>query len=76
VQCVDLSDDELWQAIAVNTDTMSELLHQRAEVEAEINGTTDFAERAAMMSSYMSTVNRFEADYRAYTAEIRRRYSA
>ena len=74
VQCVNLSDDELWCAIAANTDAMSDLLHHRDELEAEINGTTDFAKRAAMMSSYMSTVNQFETDYRAYMAELRRRY--
>jgi hypothetical protein len=76
VQCVDLTDDELWCAIAANTDIMSDLLHQRAELETEISATTDFVKRAAMMSSYMSTVNRFESDYRACAAELRRRYSA
>jgi hypothetical protein len=74
MQCVDFTDDELWDAIAANTETMSTLLHQRAELEAEIGVTTDFGVRAAMMSSYMSTVNQFELDYRACTAELRRRY--
>jgi hypothetical protein len=76
VQCVNLSDDELLLAMAANTDTMSDLLHQRAELENEISGTTDFAKRAALMTSYMSTVNRFETDYRACAAELRRRYPA
>jgi hypothetical protein len=76
VQCVNLSDDELLLAIAANTDAMSDLLQQRAGLEVEIGGTTDFAKRAAMMSSYMSTVNWFETDYRACTRELRRRYPA
>jgi hypothetical protein len=76
VQCVNLSDDELLRTIAANTDTMSDLLHQRADLEIEISGTNDFAKRAALMTSYMSTVNRFESDYRACAAELRRRYPA
>ena len=74
MQCVDLTDDELWQAIAANTDAVSDLLHQRAELDAEISGTTDFAKLSTMMTSYMSAVNQFEFEYRTYTAEIRRRY--
>ena len=51
MQCVNLSDDELLLAIAANTDAMSDLLQQRADLEGEICGTPDFAKRAAMMSS-------------------------
>lgn len=76
MQCANLTDDELWQAIVANTDAMSDLLHHRAELDAEISGTTDFTKRSAMMTSYMSVVNQFETEYRTYTAEIRRRYPA
>ena len=76
MQCVDLTDDELWQAIAANTDAMSDLLHQRAELEAEISEMTDPAARTDLMSSYVGAVNKFESEYRTYTAEIRRRYPA
>ncbi len=76
MQCVDLSDDELWQAIAANTDAISDLLHQRAEVEAEINSMSDPASRTELMSSYVGAVNKFESEYRTYTAEICRRYPA
>ena len=74
MQCVDLTDNELWQAIAANTEAMSDLLHQRAELEAEISDLSDPATRTELMSSYVGAVNRFETEYRAYTAEIRRRY--
>lgn len=74
MQCVDLTDDELWQAIAANTEAMSDLLHQRAELEVEIDGLSDPASRTELMSSYVGAVNKFESEYRAYTAEIRRRY--
>ena len=76
MQCVNFSDDELWHAIAANTEAMADLLHQRAELEAEISGMADPARRTELMSSYVSTVNKFETEYRAYTAEIRRRYPA
>ena len=76
MQCVDLTDDELWRAIADNTDTMSDLLHQRAELEAEIGSMSDPAERTELMSSYVGTVDKFESEYWTYAAELRRRYSA
>jgi len=76
VQCVDLTDDELWNAIAANTDALSDLLHQRAELDAAISGMTDFVKRSELMSSYVNRVNNFETDYRACSAELRRRYFA
>jgi hypothetical protein len=76
VQCVDLTDDELLRAIAANTDAVSDLLHQRAELEAEISGMSDPATRTELMSSYVGTVNKFESEYRTYAAELRRRYPA
>jgi hypothetical protein len=76
VQCANFSDDELWRAIAANTETMADLLRKRAELDAEIGGLTDPVRRSVLMTSYVGTVNKFEADYRAYTAELRRRYPA
>jgi hypothetical protein len=74
VQCVDFTDDDLWQAIAANTDAMSDLLCQRVELDAEISSMTDPAKRSELMSSYVGAVNMFESEYRAYTAELRRRH--
>ena len=76
MQCANLSDDELWRAIAANTDAVSDLLHQRAELEVEIRDMTDPTARTDLMSSYVGAVNKFESEYRAYAAEIRRRYPA
>jgi hypothetical protein len=75
VQRVNLTDDELWRAIAANTDAVSDLLHQRVELEVEISDTTDPGARTDLMSSYVGAVNKFESECRVYTAEIRRRYS-
>jgi hypothetical protein len=74
VQYVNLTDDELWRAIAANTDAMSDLLHRRFELDAEISTLSDPARRSELMSSYVGTVDKFEGEYRTYTAELRHRY--
>ena len=76
MQCVDLTDDELLRAIAVNTDAVSDLLHHRAELDAKISSTTDPIRRSELLSSYMGAASKFETEYRTYTAELRRRYPA
>lgn len=76
MQCVNLTDDELWRGIAANTDAMSELLDQRVELEAEISSTNDLVKLSALMDSFISRVNRFEGEYRAYITELRRRHAA
>jgi hypothetical protein len=76
VQCANLTDDELFLAMAANTDAMSDLLQQQADFDAEISRITDPDRRSDLMNSYVGTVNRFETDFRAYTAELRRRYPA
>lgn len=76
MECVNLTDDELWRAIAANTDAMSELLDQRPELDAEINGLHDPAERSELMHLYAATVNRIDGEYRACAAELRRRHAA
>jgi hypothetical protein len=73
MQCAKLSDDELFQAIAANTDAMSDLLHRRTELEAEISSTTDPARLSQLMNSYLGAINGFESEYRSYTAELLRR---
>ena len=74
MQYVNLTDDELWRAIAANTDAMSDLLHQRFELDAEISTLSDPARRSELMSCYVGTVDKFEGEYRAYTAELRHRH--
>jgi hypothetical protein len=76
VQCVNLTDDELWRAIAANTGAMSELLDQRGELDAEISSMDDPARLSELMDAYIATFNKFEGEYRAYTAELRRRHAA
>lgn len=75
MQCENLTDDELWRAIAENTQGLSLVVEQRHELDAAIAGSDDPACRAKLMRHHLDTVNRFQREYRAYTAELRRRYA-
>lgn len=75
MQRVNLTDDELWQAIAENTHALSVMVAQRHELDAAIAASDDPACRAKLMRLHLDTVNRFQREYRAYTAELRRRHA-
>jgi len=76
VRIIDLTDDELLRAIATNTDAVSDLLHQRVQLDAEISNLTDARKRSELLTSYVDIVNNFESEYRACAAELRRRNSS
>jgi hypothetical protein len=76
MQCANLTDDELWRAIAENTHALSEIAEQRHQLDAAIAASDDPTCRAKLMRLHLDTVNRFQREYRAYTAELRRRHSA
>jgi hypothetical protein len=72
MQCVHLTDDELWKAIARNTTVMSALVYRRIELDAgKRDGVID---RAQLMQSNAETITKLECKYREYTDELRRRY--
>ncbi len=75
MQRVNLTDDELWQAIAHNTTAMSALVYRRLELDAG-NARNDFIDRAQLMQSNLETISKLERKYREYTDELRRRYPA
>ena len=62
-----LTDEQLWRAIAKNTNEVSNLMGQEVEPVAE-NG--DLVRRARLIQ-----FNKLQREYRVYTAELRRRYS-
>jgi hypothetical protein len=74
MQC-DLTDDELWQAIAHNTTVMSALVYRRIELDAG-NARSDIIDRAELMQLNLETISKLERKYREYTDELRRRYPA
>jgi hypothetical protein len=73
MQCVNLTDDQLWQAIARNTNVMSALVYRRIELDAG-NARNDIIDRAQLMQSNLETISKLERKYREYTDELRRRY--
>jgi hypothetical protein len=75
MQCANLSDNELWQAIAHNTTVMSALVYRRIELDAA-NARNDIIDRAQLMQSNLETISKLERKYREYTDELRRRYPA
>lgn len=75
MECVNLTDDELWRAIADNTNALSLVAEQRHELDAAIAASDNAAGRARLMRLHVATVNRFHREYRAYTAELRRRHA-
>lgn len=73
MRCVDSTDDQLWQAIADNTDVMSKLIAQQNEIDKEI-GTKDAADRGKLIRSHLEIINRLQREYRDCTSELRRRH--
>jgi aspartate oxidase len=69
-----LSDDELWRAIAQNTNAMSALVHRQLELDAAMNGSSGIVRRARLMQSNTETIDKLQRNYREYTAELRRRH--
>ncbi len=69
-----LSDDELWRAIADNTDAMSALVYEQFELEADVGAPNDADSRTIRMPSNAKKIDEFERKYQDYAAELRRRY--
>jgi hypothetical protein len=62
MQCARLTDDDLWHAIAQNTETMSVLLREEAQ-------SSDADSIAVHVLA-----SRFQREYRQYVAELQRRH--
>ena len=75
MQSSHLTDDELWRAIADNTDAMSALVEQQIELDAGL-GSADSDSRTQLLLSTADTINRHHLEYCDLTAELRRRYPA
>ena len=68
-----LTDDDLWRAIANNTDAMSALIEEQIVLEAEL-GASDPDSRRKLMLFNVQAINNYNRQYRDFIAEIRRRY--
>jgi hypothetical protein len=72
MQCVNLTDDELWQAIAENTNAMSRLVRQQLELDAYMGASDPYGDY--LMRFHLERASKFQREYQDYTAELRRRY--
>lgn len=68
------TDDDLWRAIAENTDAMSALIHQQFELDAGGGAANEAGGRAKLKLSTVQTIDKYRREYRACTTELRRRY--
>ena len=74
VQVENLTDEQLWRAIAQNTNAMSALAHQQLELTA-VNTVSDSIRQAKLRESNAERIDKLARNYREYTGELRRRYS-
>jgi len=70
-----LTDEQLWRAIAENTNQMSGLVDRQLELATTISTPDDIGRRTGGMQLNIRTISRLERQYQAFTAELRRRYS-
>jgi hypothetical protein len=75
MQCVNLTDDQLWRAIAQNTNAMTALIHQQFGLDPAVNTPNSIIRQAKLRESNTERIGKLERNYREYTAELRRRYS-
>jgi hypothetical protein len=73
VQCEQLTDEELWSAIAENTNLMSALVFEQFELE-EATSSIPPEKRPALMHSHLQKIDKYRRDYIDCTSELRRRY--
>jgi hypothetical protein len=73
VRSTHLTDDDLWRAIANNTDAMSTLIEEQIELNTQW-GASGPASRQKLILFNVQAINNYNRQYRDFIAEIRRRY--
>ena len=68
MQRMNLADDELWRAIAENTNAMSRLVHQQLELDAN-DPNNEY-----LMCFLLKRADNVQRQYQDCIAELRRRY--
>ena len=74
MQVENLTDEQLWRAIAQNTNAMSALILRQLELVA-VNTISDSIRQAKLRESNAKRIDKLARNYQEYTAELRRRYS-
>jgi hypothetical protein len=75
MQSVNLTDEQLWRAIAQNTNAMTALIHQQLELDPAVNTLSNTIRQVKLRESNAERIGKLERNYAEYTAELRRRYS-
>jgi hypothetical protein len=75
MQSENLSDEQLWRAIAQNTNAMTALIRQQLKLAPAVNTLSDAIRQANLRESNAERIGKLERNYQEYTAELRRRYS-
>jgi hypothetical protein len=75
MQSVNLTDEQLWRAIAQNTNAMTALIHQQLELDPAVNTLSNTIRQVKLRESNAERIGKLERNYQEYTAELRRRYS-
>jgi hypothetical protein len=73
MQSVNATDEQLWRAIARNTNAMTALINQQLELAA-VNTISDTLRQAKLRESNAERIGKLSRNYQEYTAELRRRY--
>jgi hypothetical protein len=74
MRSVNLTDEELWRAIAQNTNAMTALVHQQLELDPAANTLSDTIRQAKLRETNAERIGKLARNYQEYTAELRRRY--
>jgi hypothetical protein len=74
MQSENLTDEQLWRAIAGNTNAMAALVRQQLELVA-VNTISDTIRQAKLREFNAARIGKLARNYREYTAELRRRHS-
>ena len=73
VRSVYMTDEELWRAIAENTDAVSGLIEKQFELDAGL-GVPDPNTQQKLMLFNVQTIDKYHREYRDFIAEFHRRY--
>jgi hypothetical protein len=71
MRCANLTDDQLWRAIAQNTEKLSALIRQQLELDGADERASIHRRVSADLIRFASN---FQREYRRYADELRRRY--
>lgn len=75
MKSLNLTDNELWRAIAENTNALSLLIQKQLESYAHI-GAKDPDKAKYLMGFHLEKAKEYQREYQECTAELRRRYPA